>query len=206
MATTTTRRNLLSIGTTAAAYAAGASIVTGGIAIASQAKGAEPNRAEWDRLCEAHRVLHREELTRLDIQEARLSEWWKVRAQREPKPQKPDHGPLDTSLSLAEIIASGETPERKAQWARYETEKKEWQARYDADQAQFMCDVEACYTAAVSAEVDVLCKVRAYPVTSLAMLSEKTAILQACYGDELEAHDALALIADIKRLTTQEGR
>lgn len=40
MDTNTTRRNLLRIGTTAAAYAAGASIVTGGIAIASQAKGA----------------------------------------------------------------------------------------------------------------------------------------------------------------------
>lgn len=39
---TTTRRNLLRIGTTAAVYAAGASIVTGGIALASQAKGAEP--------------------------------------------------------------------------------------------------------------------------------------------------------------------
>ena len=42
MSTTTTRRNLLRIGTTAAAYAAGASIVTGGIALASQAKGAAP--------------------------------------------------------------------------------------------------------------------------------------------------------------------
>ncbi len=40
MNTTTTRRNLLRFGTTAAAYAAGASIVTGGIAIASGAKGA----------------------------------------------------------------------------------------------------------------------------------------------------------------------
>lgn len=40
--TTTTRRNLLRFGTTAAAYAAGASIVTGGIALASQAKGAAP--------------------------------------------------------------------------------------------------------------------------------------------------------------------
>ncbi len=38
--TTTTRRNLLRFGTTAAAYAAGASIVTGGIALASQATGA----------------------------------------------------------------------------------------------------------------------------------------------------------------------
>lgn len=39
MKNTTTRRNLLRIGTTAAAYAAGASIVTGGVALASQAKG-----------------------------------------------------------------------------------------------------------------------------------------------------------------------
>ena len=42
MNTTTTRRNLLRFGTTAAAYAAGASIVTGGIALASEAKGAAP--------------------------------------------------------------------------------------------------------------------------------------------------------------------
>jgi hypothetical protein len=50
--TTTTRRNLLRIGTTAAAYAAGATIVTGGVALASQAKGAEiatVDRASWDR-------------------------------------------------------------------------------------------------------------------------------------------------------------
>lgn len=40
MNTDTTRRNLLRFGTTAAAYAAGASIVTGGIALASPAKGA----------------------------------------------------------------------------------------------------------------------------------------------------------------------
>ena len=39
MNTTTTRRNLLRIGTTAAAYAAGAAIVTGGVALTSQAKG-----------------------------------------------------------------------------------------------------------------------------------------------------------------------
>lgn len=52
----TTRRNLLRIGTTAAAYAAGASIVTGGIALASQAKGATlpaVDRTEWDRAFKA---------------------------------------------------------------------------------------------------------------------------------------------------------
>ncbi|WP_277983661.1 hypothetical protein [Sphingomonas faeni] len=42
METNTTRRNLLRFGTTAAVYAAGASIVTGGIALASQAKSATP--------------------------------------------------------------------------------------------------------------------------------------------------------------------
>jgi hypothetical protein len=39
---TTTRRDLLRLGTSAAAYAAGAAIVTGGVALASQARGAEP--------------------------------------------------------------------------------------------------------------------------------------------------------------------
>jgi len=40
MTQTTTRRDLLRFGTSAAAYAAGAAIVTGGVAIASEAKGA----------------------------------------------------------------------------------------------------------------------------------------------------------------------
>jgi hypothetical protein len=39
---TTTRRDLLRFGTSAAAYAAGAAIVTGGIALASEAKSATP--------------------------------------------------------------------------------------------------------------------------------------------------------------------
>lgn len=40
MTQTATRRDLLRIGTSAAAYAAGAAIVTGGVALATQAKGA----------------------------------------------------------------------------------------------------------------------------------------------------------------------
>jgi hypothetical protein len=42
MDTNTTRRNLLRVGTTAAAYAAGATIVTGGVALATRAKSAAP--------------------------------------------------------------------------------------------------------------------------------------------------------------------
>ena len=49
-APTTTRRDLLRFGTSAAAYAAGAAIVTGGIALAGEAKGAVPgpDRRAWD--------------------------------------------------------------------------------------------------------------------------------------------------------------
>jgi len=60
---TTTRRNLLRFGTTAAAYAASASMVTGGIALASQAKGVTPAgispglRQAFSKLATAERVL-----------------------------------------------------------------------------------------------------------------------------------------------------
>jgi len=47
---TTTRRNLLRIGTTAVAYVAGATIVTGGTVLTSRAEAAAPTaaRAHWD--------------------------------------------------------------------------------------------------------------------------------------------------------------
>lgn len=62
----TTRRDLLRIGTSAAAYAAGAAIVTGGIALAGEAKGTTPAVspkltaliAEVDRLVAASDDLH----------------------------------------------------------------------------------------------------------------------------------------------------
>lgn len=44
MGTTTTGRDLLRIGTTTLAYAAGAALVTGGMALVSQAKGADMAR------------------------------------------------------------------------------------------------------------------------------------------------------------------
>lgn len=64
--TATTRRDLLRFGTSAAAYAAGAAIVTGGIALAGEAKGAMPSVspeltaliAEVDRLAAASDDLH----------------------------------------------------------------------------------------------------------------------------------------------------
>ena len=49
--TATTRRDLLRFGTSAAAYAAGAAIVTGSIALAGEAKGATIPEARWQRLC-----------------------------------------------------------------------------------------------------------------------------------------------------------
>jgi hypothetical protein len=50
MTQTTTRRGLLWMGTSVAAYGAGAALVAGGCALAGEAKGAMPtDRAAWDR-------------------------------------------------------------------------------------------------------------------------------------------------------------
>jgi hypothetical protein len=54
MTQTTTRRDLLRFGTSAAAYAAGAAIVTGGVAIASEATGAVPTNPRLRRLIALH--------------------------------------------------------------------------------------------------------------------------------------------------------
>ena len=57
MDTNTTRRNLLHVATSAAAYASGAVILGGGIALASEAHGTTTEAAEWDRaLAEMNRL------------------------------------------------------------------------------------------------------------------------------------------------------
>lgn len=62
MTQTTTRRDLFRLGTSAAAYAAGAAIVTGGVAFAGEANGASAllpvDRSAWDA---AYLALRREQ-------------------------------------------------------------------------------------------------------------------------------------------------
>lgn len=60
MDTNTTRRQLLALGTSAAAYAAGAAIVAGGVALANEAKADALDTAGWDKAMSVHDAVKRE--------------------------------------------------------------------------------------------------------------------------------------------------
>jgi hypothetical protein len=161
-----------------------------------------PDRTEWDRLCATFREA-RAEQTRLAVLEDDLSfQWnWSERA-----PEQPNLGPLDKSLSLNELVAQCQTPEWEAQWVAYKAAHANWTAREKAAKAAFMGDVEDRYSNALDAETEALCAVKAYPVSTLAMLAEKGALLVEAYDGNLEGGEAEILIADIRRLAAQEGR
>lgn len=162
-----------------------------------------PDRAEWDRLCDAFRDARAEE-TRLAVVEDDMSDRWNKQP-RAPAPQQPDFGPLDKSLSLNALVAQCKTPEWKAQWAAYEAAHAEWKERSTADKAAFMGDIEDRYSDACDAASEALSAVKAYPVSTITMLAEKGALLVEAYDGNLEGGEAEILIADIRRLASQGG-
>ncbi len=203
MATLTRRAAFTgAIASIAAARVATAAIV---IPSAPTANGAEADSAEWDRLLAAYFAARVEEIRLLDLFEERQGQWYIWRKHRDPEPTQPEPDPLDTSLSLATIVAQTDAPEWKARWADYDAARKTWQARYDADEAAFMGDREARFTAASEACDDAFAKVKAYPVSSIAMLGEKAAAMNHRYAGDFEGHDAEALMLDIARLAKMEG-
>ncbi len=193
--------------TGAIASIAAARVATAAIVIPSAplTNGTEPDSAEWDRLLAAYFAARVEEVRLLDLFEERQGQWYNWRKHREPEPAKPEMEPLDASLSLNAIVAQTDAPEWKARWADYDTARKAWQARHDADEAAFMGDREARFTAASEACDDAFAKVKAYPVSSIAMLGEKAAAMNHRYAGDFEGHDAEALMVDIARLAKMEG-
>lgn len=193
--------------TGAIASIAAARVATAAIVIPSAplTNDTEPDSAEWDRLLAAYFAARVEEVRLLDLFEERQGQWYNWRKHREPEPAKPEMGPLDASLSLNAIVAQTDAPEWKARWADYDTARKAWQGRHDADEAAFMGDREARFTAASEACDDAFAKVKAYPVSSIAMLGEKAAAMNHRYAGDFEGHDAEALMVDIARLAKMEG-
>lgn len=115
-------------------------------------------------------------------------------------PIAPTVGPLDTSLPLETIIGQTKTPEWKARWAAYERDLAAWKDEQSAIYKATSGESDAAWEAALRRESETIMAIRDYPVTTIAELNQKAAILHEQFGDELEADDALALVGDIARL------
>ena len=172
---------------------------------AQTSKGTEPDSAEWNTLLATYFAARVEEVRLHDLSEERQEQWYTWRRHRESEPAKPEVGPLNKSLSLTAILAQTKTPAWRARWADYEAARTAWQARNDAAEEAFMGDREARFTAASEACDDAFAKVKAYPVSSIAMLGEKAAAMNHRYAGDFEGHDAEALMVDIARLAKMEG-
>lgn len=226
MDTDTTRRNLLRFGTTAVAYAAGASIVTGGIALASQAKGAtlslSPSLAKL--------------IADRDAADAVLDEWYEavwnpavdrsvaataavphVEVVTPPLPGSPPNPIIWSTANRASIgyargiagIAADRQNQGAAWQARRRDARKFTAAHLRRERALAQASRE---TKILRGEEDKLWEpitrcdraIECFPAASLADLSAKLAHLEKV-GSEPDG--LLGTIqADVRRLLTQEAR
>lgn len=222
MDTNTTRRNLLRFGTTAAAAAA-ASIVTGGIALASHAKGAGPAGVSpglhqaLAALAAAERTSSRYTET---VYEPARARWL---AAKEALPHvvippsaewrmSPDFWSTDSerALALAKGLAAAEPRTSKrgdVVRARKLLAADHRRARAIAQAGKTSGVMDACDEAErlgdlVVAAEDAVC---AYPASSLADLEAKLAFFLERDLAQNEGNMALVL-ADARHLLAQEGR
>ena len=177
----TTNRQLLQAGVSPVAFIADA--VTG-----------------WARLCRDYRASSLEE-RRLRVLMSASHELAEQRCRGlRPRPVKPDPDPIDTSLPLDTIVAQTNSPEWKATWAAYERDLSAWEGERSSIEEEVTGAAVSRWETAQAYETDLFIRIRHYPVTTLAQLDEKASFFEERYGEELEASEALALMADIKRL------
>jgi len=223
MNTTTTRRNLLRFGTTAAAYAAGASIVTGGIALASQAKGAAPVGISSG-LAQAFATLAAAERTSTryheDVFEPTRLRWLAAKdavphATIEPSAawkMSPAFWSTDHPRALAlakDLVADNPRTSkrddvvraRKLIAAEHRRNRAITQVRKASGIDTQGDESDRLYDIMVAAE-DAVC---AYPALNLADLEAKLAFFKERDLAQNEGNMAL-VVADARRLLAQEGR
>ncbi len=164
--------------------------------------GSDP---EWQRLLAAYNAAEADQLARHAAFMVRENAWEASDMARAPRPVAPQSPPFDKSMPLAAILATTETPEWGSRWAAHEAEVQAWVESRRAGRAVAIGDTEKTWEAADDAAALAFYEVRAYPVTSLSALAEKADAMVARYGTGLEANDALALAADIRRLAGKEA-
>lgn len=191
-----TRRNMI-VGTAVAFPIA----ACGASALPTSA-GSDP---VWDRLLAAYNAAEAEQLTRWAAFTVRDTAWDAAAPTRATRPTPPPSPRFDHSMTLDEIHATTAAPEWKALWAAYEAEAQAWDERNRAERADALGNTEQAWEDADGVTALAFHEVRNYPVASLLALAEKAEAMTERYGNCLEADDALALIADIRRLAGREA-
>ena len=154
----------------------------------------------WTRLCRDYRASSLEE-RRLRVLMSACHELAEQRCRGlRPRPVKPTPEPVDASVPLDTIVEQANTPEWKASWAAYERDLSAWQEERSSIEEETAGAAIARWETAQAHETDLFIRVRHYPITTLAQLNEKASFFEERFGEELEASEALALMADIKRL------
>lgn len=193
MTEATTRRRLLGA-------------VSGLVAMATLTRcGSTPAEAaktdsEWDRLYSEFQATAAQARTAMDTFNEAENRYNSRLSALGAKPTRPASPPFDVSMSLAAIVETTNDPTYKQDWASYERKLADWEAERVALRVEVLDEAEDAWTTADNVVIDVLTRIRSYPVTSIAMLSQKAEVLDSFFAGQLEAHDARSLVADIRRL------
>ena len=120
-----------------------------------------------------------------------------------PKPIEPSSGlPDDIShMTIAQIKATGNTPEHKAAWADYERDLAEWKRREEAIRQSITGPAKALYEKKYAAYTVALNALATYRVPGLIQLAEKIEIIAADYDSSDIPEEYIAdILADVRHL------
>ncbi len=159
----------------------------------------------WDRLIAAYELAGVEHVARMSAFNERERAWAAAGGFAEPKPIEPFLTADAASLLTAEIVARVKAPEWVARCNAYDAELAAWTARRREAEERFMGAEEDAMIAAERVASDAFVAIRSYRVPSYAALTAKAEYMAERYGDDLEASEALALIADIRHLAGKEA-
>lgn len=163
--------------------------------------GSDP---EWDRLCAVY------EAARRDMQDSMAAfnereRAWVSGGFSEPMPVEPPLVDNAASITVEELVAAVKSPRWIAQHEAHKANVAAWSARRRAAERVAIGDAEDAMVKADGVATLAFVAVRDYRAPTLAALAIKTEYMAERYGDDYEASEAHALIADIRHLAGKEA-
>lgn len=164
--------------------------------------GSDP---EWDRLCAVYECARRDMQDRMAAFNERERGWAAAGGFAEPMPVEPFLADNAASMTSAELVAAVRSPGWVARCESYNADVAAWNARKRDAERVAIGEAEDAMTKAEGVATLAFVAMRDHRAPTLAALATKTEYMAERYGDDYEASEAHALIADIRRLAGKEA-
>jgi hypothetical protein len=176
-----------------------AAIVTNGAAMANSVSNVSAPDAHWEAIVADYRKKYAVWVATIDVQEEAEDAFLDALASL-PEPKSSKEDPDYWGMTIAEMVAFDQTPERKVAHAAYTRARDAWTREKVALRQKIVGPADAQYNATYAKRESALAALIAYPVTTFGQLREKIEIISAEYqGDDVPQNHLAAILSDVCR-------